>query len=333
MTDNKACFFETPPIIALSYECDRDCFYCSAKGLKELRPGKIKTSEFNALLDWLACQGIYMAGLSGGEPTLHPKFNELIKLASKKGFSLEIATNNLFGENKRKAFEYGSIKSIAVHFDEPRFYSPKELGLFYQNLDFLSELPVSLGLAHNIFSEKTSHDHIFEACQKYGIKKASMSIVTPGVLKQNYFVKIGEIDSLFQKIVSFAEQADGAGIEFELNNVLPRCAFSEAHLECLEAKGLIKSKCLVHSEKFNPLIVIQPDLSANACSRTGINRKNVFEFKSLRELKESMESEFEELRAEPLLEKCLDCKHWKKECQGGCLVYKDVKKNEKANDK
>jgi len=331
MTGKKACFFETPPIIILSYDCNRDCFYCSAKGLKELRSGKIKTVEFGALLDWLARQGIHMAGLSGGEPTLHPKFNELINLASEKGFSLEIATNNLFGENKRKAFECGPIKSIAVHFDEPGFYSPKELDLFHQNLDFLSGLPASLGLAHNIFSKKTSHDHIFEACQKYGIKKVSMSIVTPGVLKQNYFVKIREIDGLFQKIVSFAEQAESMGIEFELNNVLPRCAFSEEHSEFLEEKGLLKSKCLVHSEKFNPIVTIQPDLSVNACSRTSINRKNVLEFKSLRELKESMEREFEELRAEPLIEKCLECKYWIKKCQGGCLVYKDVKKNENTN--
>lgn len=331
MTSKEECFFETPPIIVLTYECNRDCFYCSVRGMKELSLGEIKTAKFSALLDWLGCQGIHIGGLSGGEPTLHPKFNELIKLASEKGFSFEIATNNLFSKNKKKAFEYGPIKSIAVHFDEPRFYSPKELSLFYHNIDFLSGLPASLGLAHNLFSEKTSHDHIFEACQKYEIKKASMSIVTPGVLKQNYAVKIEEIDSLFPKIVSFVEQAENMGIEFELNNVLPRCAFSEEHLEYLEKKGLIKSKCLAHSEKFNPLVTIQPDLSANACPRTSINRKNILEYKSMRQLKESMESEFEELRAKPLFEKCLDCKYWKKECQGGCLIYKDVRTNGKTN--
>lgn len=327
MNKNAERFSELPPTIIPTYKCNRNCFYCSAKGLRELTPGEMKPEQFKKIINWLEKQGIKFAGISGGEPTIHSKFNELVKIALKKNFSFEIATNNLFNKNNRRALASSVFKSILVHFDKPGFYSTKQLNLFHENLGFLSEKPSRLKLVHNFFSEKTPHQHIFEACEKYNIKKTSMAIITPGILKQNPFVKIGEMDKLFPRIVSFIEQAESRGIEYELNNVLPKCAFSEKHREYLEEKKLFKSKCLTHSKKFNPIIKINPDLSANACPRTNFKRKDILKYKNLRELKESMEPEFEELKAKPLFEKCLECKHWPKECQGGCLIYKIIGEN------
>ena len=77
--------------------CNKNCSFCH--GTK--RPPRFMTSEeFNTVTDKLigVTEYIYLHIL--GEPLLHPEINELISIATKKGFKVAITTNGSLLKNK-----------------------------------------------------------------------------------------------------------------------------------------------------------------------------------------------------------------------------------------
>jgi len=119
----------TPPLrsfyLYLSASCNLRCRHCwitpEYSGNKPL-PGK--TIDVEALRKGIAeakTLGLVNAKLTGGEPTLHPHFTEIVDMLSGEGISLNMETNGtlLTPEMARYLKEHTKVGFISVSIDSP----------------------------------------------------------------------------------------------------------------------------------------------------------------------------------------------------------------------
>jgi radical SAM protein with 4Fe4S-binding SPASM domain len=88
---------QTPPLVwlELTRRCNLTCPHCYIEG-GEARANEMPASEFYRLLDEFAEMGVWGVALTGGEPTLHPEFGNLVRHARQNRLLVGIATNGMF---------------------------------------------------------------------------------------------------------------------------------------------------------------------------------------------------------------------------------------------
>ncbi|AWV04790.1 radical SAM protein [Burkholderia sp. JP2-270] len=89
-------YLHTPLLvwIELTRRCNLTCKHCYISG-GDARASEMDTGQFRSLLDELADMGVWAVAFTGGEPTLHPSFVELVWHARQRGLLVGIATNGL----------------------------------------------------------------------------------------------------------------------------------------------------------------------------------------------------------------------------------------------
>lgn len=94
-------FLNTPPLvwIELTRRCNLTCKHCYISG-GEARASEMDATRFTALIDELADMGVWAVAFTGGEPTLHNAFVDLVLHARGRGLLVGIATNGLTLSNE-----------------------------------------------------------------------------------------------------------------------------------------------------------------------------------------------------------------------------------------
>lgn len=88
---------DTPPLVwlELTRKCNLNCPHCYINGGKA-RAHEMPSSEFHRLLDEMADMGVWAVAFTGGEPTLHPEFVDLVLHARRRNLLVGVATNGMF---------------------------------------------------------------------------------------------------------------------------------------------------------------------------------------------------------------------------------------------
>lgn len=91
---HKGFHLETPPLVwlELTRRCNLHCDHCYIDGGKP-RLNELSTRQIEEIIDELAEMGVWAVAVTGGEPTLHPDFVQLINRIHEKGMLVGIATN------------------------------------------------------------------------------------------------------------------------------------------------------------------------------------------------------------------------------------------------
>lgn len=87
----------TPPLVwlELTRRCNLTCAHCYIDG-GLARKNEMSTAELLAVVDDLADMGVWAIAITGGEPTLHPGFVEIVNRARDRDLLVGIATHGLF---------------------------------------------------------------------------------------------------------------------------------------------------------------------------------------------------------------------------------------------
>lgn len=87
----------TPPLVwlELTRECNLRCPHCYIDGGLR-RNNEMSTDDLHLVVDDLADMGVWAVALTGGEPTMHPNFVDLVTHARDRGLLVGVATNGLF---------------------------------------------------------------------------------------------------------------------------------------------------------------------------------------------------------------------------------------------
>ena len=86
---------ERRPIVVwnITRRCNLKCVHCYQDSDSKFYPGELSWEQCQAVVDDLADYKVPALLLSGGEPTIHPKFFELAEYATGKGLRLTLSTN------------------------------------------------------------------------------------------------------------------------------------------------------------------------------------------------------------------------------------------------
>jgi len=107
----------TPPLVwlELTRRCDLACPHCYIDGGRA-RDGEMSVERWHSLLDEMADMGVWAVAFTGGEPTLHPAFLDLVCHARDRDLLVGIATHGLYltDELLNKLPHNGVIISVSI---------------------------------------------------------------------------------------------------------------------------------------------------------------------------------------------------------------------------
>lgn len=106
--------------LAICYVCNQYCSYCPCGNRKKLKNAITPFEDLKEKIDSMKRKGIEHITLSGGEPTLHPYFIELVKYICELGINVTILSNgenfadDIFFQKIRNNFDYSKIRVITT---------------------------------------------------------------------------------------------------------------------------------------------------------------------------------------------------------------------------
>jgi radical SAM protein with 4Fe4S-binding SPASM domain len=98
--------------------CNLRCVHCYSDSNAARYPGELTWKEMQAVVDDLAAYQIPSLLFSGGEPMIHPRFFDLVDLASSKGLKLTISTNGtLITPEKAALLKAANVAYVGISLD------------------------------------------------------------------------------------------------------------------------------------------------------------------------------------------------------------------------
>ena len=313
--------------------CNRACSYCFAKEkLHSYAQKKVETEisleNLNKVADFLIKSKCDAIQLAGGEPTIHPKFKEILLTLLGKKISVNLLTNALWNSELNYIFDNVSPTSLGflLNIDKPALYNIQERGRLEENLAFLSKRG-NVTLSFNLFEKKPDYDYIFDMVTKYGFRNLRLSFSMPAKFedKTNIYLDIHDYKVMAKYVMDFVHKAEQLGATVGMDNAVPICMFNPKELSELMIKQVVSPN---RNFVCYPAIDIGPDLSVWRCFGTSkLFNKKLEEFKTLSDIYDYYQrvSRLYQFKFFPL-EACITCEYAKKEqCQGGCIGFAESK--------
>lgn len=98
--------------------CNLRCVHCYSDSNALFYPGELNWPQMEAVVQDLAQYQIPSLLLSGGEPLVHPRFFDLVSLASSAGLKLTISTNGtLITEDKAALLKAANVAYVGISLD------------------------------------------------------------------------------------------------------------------------------------------------------------------------------------------------------------------------
>lgn len=316
--------------IAILNYCNLNCPYCFAnKFITEEKKQLITMEELDTILNFLShSDNIGRIGIIGGEPTIHPNFEEIFKKISKFANKNNIPTTTF--SNGIELYNYARLYDInnrvLINLNHPDIVGEekwKKIILTLNTFKALNSLEY-LTLGINLYPNIIDYKYIIDICKKYGLKKIRCSYVAPtcnysNSIKEEYYKTA---KTLF---LNFVKDCNNANIDIHLDcNHIPLCYFSE------EEKVLLNKNVSGWHNLCNPVIDITPDMKATACF-------GAYDLIDLNQFDNIQEAEnyflLKKMYPKRLLNfegACKECKKFNNlSCQGGCLAFSKQIKEEK----
>lgn len=303
--------------LSISAVCNQDCPYCFAREpWKEAgAPPFISPEAFEQQLDFLDRSGIDQVRLLGGEPTLHPRFSELVERVRRRGKKLLVFTNGLMPPNALDCLAALPVQdcTVLVNCNDP---SPDGSPAHERRREVLRRLGPRGKPGFNIYRADFSLDFLRALVMESGCQPAiRLGLAHPILSNGNRWLHPNQYPAAGARIGQFARQAAGNAIRLELDCGFVRCMFSPRDLEALTASGAeLGWHC-------NPILDVSPASQVIACyplARIGsLPLGPLSEASALRTQFEQMTRPYRQVG---IYAECPSCPFLRSgECPGGCL--------------
>lgn len=318
--------------------CNYKCKYCFAEEFTECGENKMMDLDtFKTALEFVARTQDYV-GIIGGEPTLHPKFSEIIdeviKNKAVRRFLVFTNGTNLYKYIDRLS---NTKAGVLVNYNAPyeiiRQHG-EEAGtkLFERTRENVIKTRKILGdrisVGVNIFDNNTDWSHIVDILKVTGIDDLRISTVAPNVHNRDNF-NLTYYDTYVKSLISLLEQIkdDIKNITFDCSSI-PVCVLSKYRAELGELDKYYTcrgSKLNLYScSSCKPVIDITPDLEAIRCfSMSRYKKIRISDFENVLQISDYFEKEIDgicyNVKTNFLCENCEFSK--KRMCNGGCMSF------------
>lgn len=315
--------------ISIVNYCNLKCPYCFANDMIVENNYTITTEELRKILMFCS-KTMEPVGIIGGEPTLHPHFEEVLMCFKEYGLLNNLKLITIF-TNGIELEQYLDIEDFYKHFgillniNHPDIMTNEQYNKTLKTLDKLKQdnaIDKAARIGYNLYPSRTNYQYIWDIVKKYDIKHLRISTVAPGgqfksykEKKDEYYIKMKEI---FIEQCKMAKEYN-VNLGLDCNNV-PFCYYTDEEMK------LINSLSLHNSCKFceNPVVDIVFGHKVSACfGAYDLIDPSLFDFVDMNGVKKYLRVN----RIYPKVRKnytgkCINCDKYRiMDCQGGCLGF------------
>lgn len=322
------------PNIMLTYRCNLHCSYCFANEFVNKEKTDISLENFQKAIEFMTRSGETHVGLIGGEPTLHPNFQNFMEslISNQKVSGITVYTNGLLLDRYVPQIVHPKVR-VLVNCNSPQIIGEKAYSTIRNNLDVLIRdyyMKDRINLGINLFSNELDYSYIMELLQRYGLHRVRISVTVPD------FSVCGDVDILqyFKDrkafLLQFFKDMDGIQVlPYYDCNKPPYCVWTDEERNWLEsyvAKYPVSESNLVgnHSQCF-PVIDILPNLQAVRCfGMSDFEKVSIQDYENVPDIASyfinQIDSNAYKLSA---CEKCRSCyERMIRHCTAGCIGFK-----------
>ncbi len=323
------------PNILITLSCNLSCEYCFAmQKLRESQKHHMSLENVRKVIAFLQRDRYPCFRIMGGEPTLHPHFQDIIQLALQEGMRVDLLSNATWQSRYNELFKKISPNYLLflLNIDHPDKYPPKQFSRIEKNLNVLAGRK-GISLSFNIFESEPKYEYIFNLTSKYDIRNVRLSFSLPIYGEQNTYLKLEQYEELVPFIMEFIRRGESQNVSIHLDNAIPLCIFNLENTGELLLKGMLDLK---RNARCRPIIDIGPDLTVWYCfCLSKLYNRNLEEFDSLEEIQEYYDKIMKPYQDYIFpMEKCYAC-HYRHTwgCQGGCITFSIWKNKQRLEKK
>lgn len=320
--------------IMITEICNLSCPYCFANEFVNKKASEISIDNFQRALEFILSSKSFngFVGLIGGEPTLHHKFPELLKIVNgtDKLKEVVIFTNGIKLDETMQLISAPKF-SFLINLNSPDIIGGSNYSRIVKNIDDLvlkydKKRSITLGL--NLYKLDMEYGFFTDILYKYRFRNARLSITVPNSTNGRVGLeRLKTFKNLVYKLYIDLRYR-GINVIFDCNKI-PICLWTDEEVKKI---SLIQANDQnerlgfnLNSNKCNPVIDILPDLTAVRCFGLSESSKvNIEDFTSLDELYKYYRTNIDEkLMRVPTVDACNDCDMFNGLlCYGGCLANK-----------
>jgi len=158
--------------LELTRRCNLNCVYCYNKSTQKYLQ-ELNVEQIYNLLSELSKSGTFEIRLTGGEPSLHKNFEEIVNYAELLGFFLSVSSSGVINSKAIEILQKDSIRIIIIGLDGPKEYNDlkRGKGTFDKVIDTVNKLKdKTIKFNCVICKENIKHlDYVAELSDKIGI--------------------------------------------------------------------------------------------------------------------------------------------------------------------
>ena len=323
------------PNIMINKVCNLNCSYCFANTFVNKDTcrddNNITIYNFKKAVNFLCgSRGLSNLGIIGGEPLLHPKFEELMDIAicRKDVETLTVFTNGLNIDKFPNVFNNSKVR-ILVNVNSPEDIGEEKFSRIVNNLSQF-KLKDRIGLGVNIYRDM-DYSFITQLLRNLNLDKLRTSVVVPNSESKRDINPRSYFSSMKETMLNLFRQCrDNGVIAYYDCNSVPRCVFEEEELHFLEAyvkefrEKINYNSNLLLPPRCAPVIDVLPNLKAARCFGCSEENYNIEDFLCVEDLYHFFINRFDNYNNAVSMDNiCRDCYSKKIElCYGGCISFK-----------
>lgn len=310
--------------VVVSAVCNLRCAYCfAADHLRAWRAGAapvfISRAAFEDRLDFLDRSGINEIRLIGGEPTLHPRFPELIERARRRGKHIVVFSHGLIPEAALAALEAlpAEAGTVLVNLSATRLATGLDEGELARRRSVLRRLGPRALPGWTIDTPAFQLDFSLALIAETGCRRAlRVGLAQPLLSGRNRYLHPKQYAGVGERLAAFAPRAAAAGVTLEFDCGFVRCMFSDAELAALsEARADVGWRC-------NPVLDLDLQAQASHCfPLAGWAQTPLAGPADAASLRARLAQQVRPYRTAGVYKECSTCPYkLNAECPGGCLA-------------
>ena len=327
--------------IAITSYCNLHCPYCFANNmLKDMEAQNISLETLQQIFDWMAPTLEHRhlrLGIIGGEPTLHPNLENIIKLFQSNIKEFPNIAQSIFFTNGINLEPYIDLLQdfiVLININSPIFMTDFQYKKIQSVLEIIAQKNLfqsgNYSIGVNLFPELDDYQFIWDIVDKYNIPAIRFSICAPSAQHQKdkeiYYL------SMKNKLLEFYKEAYKRNIVLVTDcNQLPLCYYTPQELEFIKQINIFPSLDLISI--CEPTIDISPAFTASCCfgQSSGL-KQETFDRIDCR-LFDNLEQLNFYLLHKRLMPRflnngtgrCASCQNFELlKCQGGCLAFSSL---------
>ena len=325
------------PNIMLTYRCNLHCPYCFANEFVNSSSTDITLENFDKAISYLTKQGPSRVGLIGGEPTLHPQFEDILLRIINNSMVSEatIYTNGILLDKYIKLLVHPKFR-ILVNWNSPADIGDKIFSRIRDNVDDLIlnyHMKDRINIGVNLYGDGFDYSYVTELLQRYNLHRLRISITAPDFSRNTETDVLAYFRAHKAFLLRFFHDMDSIQVlPYYDCNKPPYCVWTDEERMWLESyvkKYPTQDSSLIGHKSFCfPVVDILPNLQAVRCfGMSDYLKVNIFDFESVTDIASYFLNYVDALAYKiPTDSKCLECYQCKiRHCTAGCIGFKASK--------